>query len=137
MRTMRVRIMCCSALLAALSAGCTLPGATCSTGWRYEIMKPATVTAPASPVVVQGGTGPLSLGPISSTAAVAARGALLAAEAPCAPPAAPHALLAAQPDCTMQRLCDTLDRIERRLNAERIAAPLSGGPRPLPPGPPQ
>lgn len=107
--------------LAVLSVcGCCAP--PCNTmGWRFEVGKAPAVYTPAlvsasSPVYGMAGLG--SVPTLPTALAVQPR---MLAQAPCVPgPSAepigpPRALAAAADPCTLQRLCEALDRIEGKL----------------------
>jgi hypothetical protein len=129
-----IRCLLVLASLSLFAGGCASP--CTSTGWSFQVGKPAVMTAPAA---VAQGPASLALYPVGAApAAPPARGMAMAADAPCLPPPSPLAgggmLAATAPGCDLNEICRRLERIERRLGgAPGVPTPQ---PRPLPPGPP-
>jgi hypothetical protein len=118
------------ALLA--SAGCCTPCA--STGWRFEVGRPAVFSSPG---LVQQNTGPLSLSPLGTTIPPLITGTAAQAGAvqlyPAAPPPQllppPRQMQAAPPqECTCEQLLQLLQRIDARLSAMALPKKLDKGP---------
>jgi len=122
-----------AALLAALPAGCC-SGPTSTTGWVFQVGRPATLS---TPVTVQQMTGPLAIGgvaaePVGATMTGPVARPVIAAAPPPVNPCAdyapvPAALASQGQPCTLQEICDTLRRIESRLPAAAAAAPMPKG----------
>ena len=55
------------ACLTCAAAGCSSPSCVTSTGWRFEVMKPPTISV-STPILVQGGSSMVSAHPIGTVA---------------------------------------------------------------------
>lgn len=117
----------CAAVLAGVS-GCAMPGATqccSSTGWHFSIGKPSTLSV-NSPVVMAQGAGPVAVQPLG--AMTGAADGVLHAPAPLAhgprviapPVEGPEIIrrplgnrpqVRPEDDCTLQKVCDKLDKL--------------------------
>lgn len=108
--------------LVALASGCCQPCA--STGWRFEVGRPGTVTSPA---LVQQTSGTLTVGGIGAGPGVIASqsaSALTGFASGVAPPTA-----ALSSSCTLDDVCRKLDRIQTLLlsgSGEGLRMPRSG-----------
>lgn len=133
------RLLCLALLGLAPALGCASNCA--STGWSFQVGRPASMMVPAA---VEQTQGPLLVGSLGAgPAAVAApRGAFMAMSPPACVDAsgavganvghAPvTADLAGQGSCTLDDVCNRLARIEQRLSKqaapEPIAAPMPKG----------
>lgn len=101
-------------------SGCHQP--CCSTGWRFEVGRPGTVSQPALYAQQSGPTqiGGLGTYPLAGYARIA--------ETAPAPAELGQPRLKAEPmpyaSCTLQDVCDALVRIERRLAVPVAPMPI-------------
>lgn len=93
--------------LSALAGGCGSPCAT--TGWRFEVGRPATMQAPA---IVHQSSGPVGIAPVATAAG---RTGLSYSLDPEPVSSRGPTLAALSSSCTLDDICRMLERIERRL----------------------
>jgi hypothetical protein len=99
-------------------------GPNATTGWKFEVGTPSTLTVPATAVVQQGSTAtaamPLTAAIAPTTISGSPASPVLAALAasPCAPayPAPAFAATVPQPGCTLEDVCKKLGLIEQRIS---------------------
>jgi len=116
------RLLC---LFVLAPVGCCSP---CSTGWRFEVLKPPTLNGAA--LVNQGAT-PLGVAGLASGAVLHE----VAAIGPAPPAIAGRPLLAAPtPSCTLDDVCRRLEALEQRSlpgpRRELLPAPTPARPMP-------
>ena len=115
---MKALLVCILPAIFAVT-GCTNP---CRHGWRFEVFKPSIVESNA---IVNQTTGTNSIAPLAAYPAqpVGRPGGSLAylpeADAP-----APRPTLAARSSCTMDDLCEGMNRIERLLSRQAASLPM-------------
>jgi hypothetical protein len=121
----------CVAFAATMAAGCMTFSPQKTTGWRFEVICPPTISAPA---ILNHSGDTLSLAgmggvPVSG-GAVARAGAEYCPPCNAASMAGPSGpRMATAPECTVEDCCRRLDRIEAALSARPTL------PRPMPVGP--
>jgi len=127
----RVCITLAVVALVCLSAGCaglTSPGSYSTTGWSFNVGRPATL-ATVSPTVIAQGPGPVAVQPLGSLSAVAPHP--IAAPLPIGPAAmestpskgmywvTPRGSSAGPSGCTLDDVCAKLDEVLRTLGARK------------------
>jgi hypothetical protein len=136
----------CWLLLAALvgvAPGCYTPAVT--TGWRFEVMKPPTMSASAA-VTQTGGiyavsplgtaAGESAAGQVSTNSAAGLHYGAAPCQQPNGPPPPPPALSAATA-CNLAEVCRQLEEIQvrmQRMERQQLAAPRPEVIRALPQG---
>lgn len=127
---MRNAILCLLCLAALAGAGCGATTAT--TGWKFEVGRPAVLSVPMSLQQTTGDVivGGVATGSPSSTTLQGRAGAIATVEQ-LPPPRAmraaqPRAALAISEECTMEEMCRLLRGIDEKLSrgqTEQLAMP--------------